>query len=165
MDCASALTGPELGELLRKGHSSDPWYGPATVECLATVTFSAAATRSYANAHTIWEIVLHMTAWQREVARRLSGLPPQAPADGDWPTPPPPTEQAWASAQADLRHTLESLATLVTHLSAEELQKPVGLTRDRALGSGVSTAQMVAGILQHNAYHSGQIALLAKSSR
>jgi hypothetical protein len=38
----------------------------------------------------------------------------------------------------------------------------VGDTRDPALGTGVSFAQTVSGVVQHLAYHGGQIALLRK---
>jgi hypothetical protein len=37
--------------------------------------------------------------------------------------------------------------------------------RDPALGSGVNHRAMVHGLIQHNAYHSGQIALLRKALR
>lgn len=162
---AATLGGAELAELLRRGHSSDPWHGPATSDLLSQIGAADAARRPDADAHTIWEIVLHMTAWQREVASRLAGRTPRPPAEGDWPVPPPPSEAAWAAAKEDLRESLEAVATLAAGLSAPQLQALVGAARDRALGSGVTMAEMLAGLLQHNAYHSGQIALLTKARR
>jgi uncharacterized damage-inducible protein DinB len=156
-------SGPALAALLRKGYASDPWHGPATADLLSDVPFAAAAARPLANGHNIWEIVLHMTAWQREVARRLGGAEPQPPEDGDWPAPPMPSQDAWDSARAELGTSLEQLAIAVSALSDEDLREPVGSARDRALGAGVTKAEMVAGVLQHNAYHSGQIALLLKA--
>lgn len=163
MSDPTALSGPELARLLRKAHSSDPWYGSPTTDLLSALTPSSAASHPQANAHSAWEIVLHMTAWQREVARRLGGRPPHPPEAGDWPRPPAPTEDAWEAAQAELGSSLESLAQAVAGLSDQDLREPVGTMRDRALGSGVSRAEMIVGVLQHNAYHSGQIALLAKA--
>jgi len=152
-----------LAELLRKGHSSDPWHGPATADLLAGVPFSTAAARPFPEAHSIWELVLHMTAWQREVERRLGGSEPRLPEEGDWPVPPKAGPDAWERAKAGLRESLEQLADTVAALSGEELEARVG-TSDRPLGTGVTKAEMVAGVLQHNAYHSGQIALLIKAS-
>src|SRR6266545_2053256 len=86
----------------------------------------------------IWEIVLHMTAWQRGVFRRLSGAEPQAPEDGDWPEPAPPDQEAWDTARAELSASLEHLATVVSLLSDDDLREIVGTARDRALGSGIS---------------------------
>lgn len=157
------ISGPALSVLLRKGHASDPWHGPATIDLLNDLPFTAAAARPIPDGHSIWEIVLHMTAWQREVIRRLGGAEPQAPEDGDWPVPPPPGQDAWDRARAELDESLERLASTVSALSDEDLRKQVGPVRDPALGSGITRAEMVAGVLQHNAYHSGQIALLRKA--
>jgi len=74
-----------------------------------------------------------------------------------------PNQDAWDRARAELGTSLEQLATAVSALSDEHLREPVGTARDRALGAGVTRAEMVAGVLQHNAYHSGQIALLLKA--
>ena len=41
----------------------------------------------------------------------------------------------------------------------------IGTDRDAPLGSGVSYAAMMQGLLQHDAYHLGQVALLKKASR
>jgi uncharacterized damage-inducible protein DinB len=157
------ISGPALATLLRKGDSSDPWHGPATADLLRDVPFEAAAARPVPDGHSLWEIVLHMTAWQREVFRRLGGAEPQAPEDGDWPEPAPAGQEAWDTARAELGASLEHLATVVSLLSDDDLREIVGTARDRALGTGITRAEMVAGLLQHNAYHSGQIAILRKA--
>jgi uncharacterized damage-inducible protein DinB len=157
----SPVSGSALAELLRKGHSSDPWHGPATADLLAGVSSFMAAARPLANGHSIWEIVLHMTGWQREVARRLGGAEPQLPEEGDWPVPPKESRDAWDRAKAELRESLEQLADAVSALSEQDLETRIG-TSSRPLGTGVTKAETVIGMLQHNAYHSGQIALLLK---
>jgi uncharacterized damage-inducible protein DinB len=158
-------SGDDFAALLRKGYSSDPWHGPATADLLRDVSCDAAAARPFFGGHSIWEIVLHMTAWQREVARRLGGAEPQLPEEGDWPVPPSLDPEAWDRARTELALSLEDLAAAVSASSAEGLREMVGSVRDRALGAGVTRAEMIAGILQHNAYHSGQIALLLKGIR
>jgi uncharacterized damage-inducible protein DinB len=155
-------SGPALAELLRKGHSSDPWHGPATADLLAGVSPSMAAALPVANGHSIWEIVLHMTGWQREVARRLGGAAPGLPDEGDWPVPPESSGEAWDRAKAELRESLEQLADAVSALSEQDLESRIG-TSSRPLGTGVTKAETVMGMLQHNAYHSGQIAILIKA--
>lgn len=154
-------SGPALAELLRKGHSNNPWHGPSTADLLAGVSPSMAAARPVADGHSVWEIVLHMTGWQREVARRLHGATPGLPDEGDWPEPPEPNEPAWELAKAGLRESLEQLAEAVSSLSSQDFEARIG-TSSRPLGTGVTKAETVIGMLQHNAYHSGQIALLIK---
>ena len=157
----SPTSAPVLAELLRKGHASNPWHGPATADLLAGLSPSQAAVRPVADGHSIWEIVLHMTGWQREVARRLGGATPGLPDEGDWPTPPECSQDAWDQARAALRESLEELAGAVAALSDQDLETRIG-TSSRPLGTGVTRAETVIGMLQHNAYHSGQIALLIK---
>jgi hypothetical protein len=41
----------------------------------------------------------------------------------------------------------------------------VGGERNAALGTGVSYAAMLAGLVQHDAYHGGQVGLLRKALR
>jgi hypothetical protein len=47
----------------------DPWYGAAIMEVLEGITHQQAAARPIPGAHNIWELVLHMTGWVREVTR------------------------------------------------------------------------------------------------
>ena len=64
---------------------------------------------------------------------------------------------------ANLESSLRTLAQRVSRLTSDELAVMVGTTRDRPLGTGVTRAEMLLGILQHNAYHTGQLALLRKA--
>ena len=159
---------PFLHEQLRKGYSDDPWHGSATVEILQDVTAEEAAAHPIPNAHSIWEIVLHMTGWLNEVRRRLGGHEPDMSEAGDWPEPGEVSEAAW---QRDRSHLDASVAELLDALSAlreEDLGRlggSIAEVRNPALGTGVTHRAMLNGIVQHNAYHSGQIALLRKALR
>ena len=84
------------------------------------------------------------------------------PAEGDWPEPPAPTAATWRRAVEELSASLEELCETVRGLSEKDLERRVG-TLDRPLGTGVTIHEMLIGILQHDTYHSGQIALLKKS--
>ncbi len=50
---------PFFCEQLRKGHSDDPWHGPAIADLLADVTAGEAVAHPVPGAHSVWEIVLH----------------------------------------------------------------------------------------------------------
>jgi hypothetical protein len=58
----------------------------------------------------------------------------------------------------------EDLLLALRRFPAPRLAERVGGTRDAPLGTGVSYREMILGALQHDAYHSGQIALLRKSA-
>ena len=70
---------------LEREHAGEPWHGTALAAVLQRVTAEQAARRPLAGGHSIWEIVLHMTAWKNEVRHRLSGALAGEPREGDWP--------------------------------------------------------------------------------
>jgi uncharacterized damage-inducible protein DinB len=152
-----------LSQQVGLAHEGPAWHGPGLAENLEGIGAERAASKPLASAHSIWELVLHMTAWTREVARRLEGAEPGPPIDGDWPAVGPVSEQAWARARASLAEAHAALAAAVKRFPEERWRDRVGGKRDAPLGTGVSYGAMVAGLLQHDAYHSGQVGLLRKA--
>ena len=131
------------------------FHGPAIEETLEGVSAKTAATKTPGGAHTIWQIVLHVTYWQDTLRRWLQG-DTRRPADGeDWPGVHDNSEAAWQQALADLRRSNEQLRDEVMVLDETRLDEP--------LFEGMSkTYVALHGILQHNIYHAGQISLLKK---
>jgi len=160
---AAMIDATYLAELLRKGHTDDPWHGPSTTDALQGLTAEQAAAHPIAGAHSIWEIVLHLAAWHGEVSRRLEGQAPTQPAEGDWPQVGEVSEAAWRAARERLDAAVGNLREGLERLSAGDLDRTGGSIADRALGTGVTHRTMVVGVLQHDAYHSGQIVLLRKA--
>jgi len=156
---------PFLREQLGKGYSDDPWHGPATTVALEGVTAAEAAAHPIPGAHSIWEIVLHMTGWQNEVRRRLGGSQPALPQEGDWPEPGEASGTVWQRDCELLEASLAEVLEVMSRLSERDLERAVGSLSDRdpALGTGVTHQAMVNGLVQHNAYHTGQIVLLRKA--
>jgi uncharacterized damage-inducible protein DinB len=155
-----------LVDQLERAHAGDPWHGSSRAALLADVTADQARRRPAATVHCIWELVLHMTAWAREVTRRLQGRTASEPEMGDWPTlPATPDERAWRAAVTALDEAHVALRDTVRGLDASRLTTRVGDDRNPPLGTGVTIAQTINGLVQHDAYHSGQIALLKKLLR
>jgi uncharacterized damage-inducible protein DinB len=152
-----------LAEQVGAALSGPAWHGASLEENLKGLSPEQAAARPVAEAHSIWELVLHLTAWTGEVTRRLGGAAPTAPAEGDWPAVGAVSAQAWAEALARLRSAHEALVEAVRRYPAGRWSDRVGGERDAPLGTGVSYAEMVQGLLQHDAYHGGQIGLLRKA--
>lgn len=157
-----SLTAHLVDELTRS-HNRHPWHGSSRKELLQGVSAAAAASRPVPAAHSIWELVLHMTSWTREVSRRLHGAAPAEPADGDWPAVGRTSTTRWVAALVDLDQAHAALLAIVAALPPERLRARVGEEGDPALGTGTSFALMIAGIAEHDAYHCGQIALLKKA--
>jgi uncharacterized damage-inducible protein DinB len=151
---------------LKRAHAGDPWHGSSRAALLADVTADEARRRPAPSVHSIWELVLHMTAWTREVTRRLQGRNAAEPEMGDWPAlPPVPDDAAWQAALSALDAAHVALRDTVRGLDAARLAERVGDERNAALGTGVTVAQTINGLVQHDAYHSGQIAVVKKLLR
>ena len=103
-----------------------------------------------------------MTGWRHEVAERATGKPAGEPPAGDYPAIGEPTPARWKAALAALDASHEHLMNVVRGMSDDQLLKPTNDPRNRPLGTGVSYYELLHGIVQHDAYHAGQIAILKK---
>lgn len=154
-----------LADQVARVHAGDPWYGDPITKVLDDVTARDAAAHPIRGAHSIWELVLHLTTWVKEVDRRLASGVWREPEDGDWPAVPDPSEANWRQSLERLDSAHAALEATVKQLSVKQLAGQVGTERNRALGTGVTLRETIHGILQHDAYHLGQISLLKKALR
>jgi heme-degrading monooxygenase HmoA/uncharacterized damage-inducible protein DinB len=152
---ASASEAVSLARELETLAEGDNWHGPTLHELLDGVSAEAAAARPIPAAHTIWELVLHVTAWTDVFRRRLEGVGLEEPEAGDFPVPPPPTASAWAKATQALFDGHRALTGRVAALSDAELAAPVP-------GRPFDKHFQVRAAIRHVVYHSGQIGLLRK---
>jgi uncharacterized damage-inducible protein DinB len=147
---------------LRAALDGDPWHGSPVFQILKGLDHHGALARPISGAHNPWELVLHMTAWAREAARRLAGHSPGVPLEGDWPEVRETTAETWRAAVEDLRRSHEELLGALSAFPEERLDERIGGERNTSQGTGVSWEMMLHGVSQHDAYHAGQIALIRK---
>lgn len=87
-----------LEEQLRLMLEGGSWHGPSILETLEGVSAEQAASHPIPGAHSIWELVLHISSDYTLVLRRLAGDGrPLTPEEG-WPPCPPPTAENWQQA-------------------------------------------------------------------
>ncbi|HXG55716.1 MAG TPA: DinB family protein [Vicinamibacterales bacterium] len=147
---------------LEREHAGDPWHGSPLSQILDGITHAHAANKPIAAGHSIWELVLHLAAWKNETRRRLSGAAAAEPLEGDWPVVEETSEDAWRQARARLELAHRLLVSAVRELPETRLFDATTDDRDRALGIGVTYYELLHGIVQHDVYHAGQIAILRK---
>lgn len=141
---------------LRQAYDGDPWHGPPLLKVLEGVDAEVAYARPIADAHTIWEIVAHLAAWDGVVAGRIAERRPiEAPDEGDFPPVTASTPAAWGEALAELGRRHAALVAVVAGGDASRLDETVA-------GKPYDLELMLHGVAQHMAYHAGQIALLRK---
>jgi hypothetical protein len=152
----------QIAQLVDRVLTGDPWHGPSVQRILDGITWQDAARTPPGGAHSIWELVLHITGWAREVTARLRGRAAEEPAEGDWPAVGDASAERWESARAALFAAHRELADAIARLDPAALDRPVLDYRDNALGTGLSHYLTLHGIVQHTIYHAGQIALLKR---
>jgi uncharacterized damage-inducible protein DinB len=141
----------------------DPWYGSAVLRILDGIDAGQAAAHPVKGGHSVWELVTHMTAWVNETHRRLRGGVHATPVEGDWPAVGSTAPESWTAALSRLRQAHDDLARTLVALGDTDLDRQVAGDQVDASGQPVTLYQTAAGILQHDAYHAGQIALLKKA--
>ncbi|MGH9650863.1 MAG: DinB family protein [Terriglobales bacterium] len=147
-----------IADQLHRAYAGGAWHGPALRELLADVTAKQAAARPVTGAHGIWEIVLHITAWKKAVHRKLKGYPVELAPRQDW----PPVGKASAAAW---RKTLKALEKAHRELEKTVARLPESRLKEVVPGRKHTVYFMLHGLVQHDLYHAGQIALLKKAKR
>jgi len=148
-----------LANHIKRTVTGPMWHGPALDEVLKDVTPELASARPIPGAHTIWELVLHVTAWAEIAAARARGERlADPPADEDWPPVGGTDQAAWDEAVKRLRDAHRALAHAARHLEDSRLH-------DKIPGLEYSLSNLLHGVIEHSTYHGGQIALLKRSAR
>ena len=143
-----------IADQLRRSYEGIAWHGPSLKEVLDGVTAEIAARHTLAGAHSIHEITLHVAGWA-EVAHRAiieGGYDAKVTGNQDW----PPAAGAWEDALARLDQAQRSLVAAVRGLDDQRLMEIVSEEKK------FSCYFLVHGVVQHNLYHAGQIAILKK---
>ena len=144
-----------IADQIGRAFRGESWHGPSVREVLAGVSAEDAAAHPIAGAHSIWEIVLHMSAGYTLVLRRVRGERATLLPEEEWPPVPASSPGAWRESQRVLEELNEQLQGVVRAFPAERLPQE--------LGSEYSAYTQFAGTPQHDLYHAGQVVLLKKA--
>lgn len=146
----------EIIDQLHRSLEGDAWQGPSIREIVEDVGAAAAAAHPVAGAHSIWEVVHHVTAWVRAVHARVLGNVAELEGEADWPPVRDASAKAWTAAIEDLRRAQSDLIATLKTLSDGDLEAPVP-NRD------YDRSHLLLGLVQHHAYHAGQMSLLKRA--
>jgi uncharacterized damage-inducible protein DinB len=147
-----------IADQLRRAFSGDAWHGDSLLEILDGVTAAQAAARPIPHAHTIWELVLHIAAWDGAVRRRLGGEALTLTDEQNFPPVKDTSESAWSKTLEHVRRVHDELVQAVSESPDSRLAEQVPGER----GAHYNFYYMLHGVAQHELYHAGQIALLKK---
>ncbi len=145
----------QFADTLVRAFEGESWQGPCLSELLRGLSAEQAKARPLPQAHTIWELVLHITVWHGVVQRRMKGEAVQPSGTDNFPVP--------AGGEAEWKRAVEVLHQS-TQDAAEAIRRfPVARLDDRVPDKDYRYRHMLNGVAAHDAYHAGQIALLRKA--
>jgi uncharacterized damage-inducible protein DinB len=147
-----------IQDQLKRAFEANAWHGPSVSEVLNGITAEQAHARPLGNAHSIWELVRHIAVWEDVGRRRLSGDRAQIEISSpeDWPPPEDTSEAAWEQAKEALNRGHQALVEAIARTAESRLDEPIF--------EGMSTVYVTLhGVIQHDLYHAGQIAMLKKA--
>lgn len=136
-------------------YKGEPWLGPSMLKILKGISAAQAFKRPLEQAHSIAELLTHMVSWRQDVINRMerSGKPK-------------PKQQETFEPGRFGSSEKEIWENLLNQLEVQNRQFTAlleGLVKDPAKAGRVSF-RPIGGIIQHDIYHMGQIAVLKKSA-
>jgi uncharacterized damage-inducible protein DinB len=145
-----------IAEQLKRAFTGNAWHGPSVMEVLNGVTAQQAMTRVFPGAHTIWELALHIGAWESACLRRLQGDRAELSDAEDWAPVTDSSDAGWEQLKLMLQQGNQKLRDAVGGIEQSWLDEPI-------LPGMPSVYITVQGVVQHDLYHAGQIAILKKA--
>ena len=144
-------------EQLKRTFDGRSWHGPSFMYALEGVDKVQARFRTIEGRHTIWDIVEHMRFWVDLVLDSIRGVEmPDFSGLDDWPSS-GEGEEAWSESLARLKDSIDNLVEAIHSFGEADLD---GLVPGREY----TYRFMLFGLVHHNIYHVGQIAILKKKT-
>jgi uncharacterized damage-inducible protein DinB len=144
---------PPLSTQIARAFAGPCWHGTALGALLADVTASEAATRPAPGVHTIAELAGHIGVWCDVARRRLAGEDASATDAENFAPLDTGSDAQWRAAVRDLGARHDALARAAEPLTGAQLDAPMA-------GRGHTVREMLHGVIEHTAYHGGQVAML-----
>ncbi len=137
-------------QALQQGKS---WLGYNALEILDGIDYQKAQFAAFPGGNSIWQIVNHISHWREVVIEQLE--------KGEWlgkevtgmDAPDKPTEAGWSQTLERFQQAFEKLRETMLSIPEEKLVQKIGK---------VKPGQLMFGIIQHDAFHLGQIMLLKR---
>ncbi len=147
-----------IAKLFSDLYDGSPWLDVTIVNTLDDISASEAFNPAVPGLNTIWEIVNHMVSWREAVLERLSGNIVPSPDHNFFEPVTDPSGEAWEATLARLQQSQEAWIKFLSGF-------PDGEFDTIYPPNGMHYYEHIHGIIQHDAYHLGQLVILAKVVR
>src|SRR5947208_12295502 len=114
-----------LADQIRRAFEGEAWHGDSVLELLTGVTAAQAAAKPIPNAHSIWELLLHVAAWDGAVLRRTAGAAVTLSDEENFPSVKDTSQAAWTKTKDAVKQTHDDLVKAVPAFPDSRLKEQV----------------------------------------
>lgn len=137
-------------------YNGSPWIDVNLSAVLEKISAKQATRKISPNLNSIWEIVNHLVSWRLNVLQRVQGKEMKSPANNYFSPVNNSSEAAWTATLKELNNSQKQWIAFLQGFNKKEFDTIYP-------SNNMNYYEHIHGILQHDAYHMGQIVLLAKA--
>ena len=138
-------------------YNGEPWYGENIVSKLNEVSDELAFTRPMRYVHAIAEVVAHMTYWRQSLISRLNkdeSFHASVESEENWRDLLVLRAAGWKKVLSDFEESQKAIVQILS-------RQPASILTTEYAG-GHTFEYLIQGVIDHDIYHLGQIALIRK---
>jgi uncharacterized damage-inducible protein DinB len=143
-----------LRKLFTDHFDGSPWLDVNIMDTLKNISATQAA-KKIDHLNSIWQIVNHIICWRETNLKRVNNEIIPAPENNFIEVVMDASEEAWQATLIKLERSQHNILSFLSSSNDSMLEKVY-------VANGLSYYEHLQGILQHDAYHLGQIVLLKK---
>jgi len=135
--------------------AGSPWIDVTIMGTLKGISSKNASKKISVNQNSIWEIVNHLISWRLNVLQRVQGKVINTPGNNYFEPITDSSPSAWERTLKELQDSQTQWLEFLKQLRPNTFSKVYPNNK-------MTYYEHIHGIIQHDAYHLGQITLLAK---
>ncbi len=143
-----------IASLFSNLYNGEPWIDVTLVDTLQNISYQKAAEK-YKNCNSIWEIVNHIIAWRENVLQRVQGKVINTPNHNYFEPVVDISENAWKNTLSKLEQSQQQWLLFLSNCNEVDFDNLYP-------NNNLNYYEHIHGIIQHDAYHLGQINILTK---
>ena len=144
-----------IASLMQSLYNGSPWIDVNLRDSLSGITAAEAARKLSPQMNSIWEILHHLIKWRQNVLKRIQGKVMTTPSHNYFEPVSDQSEKAWQKSLQLLEKSQHEWIWLLSNFSSADFKTIYPVNR-------LNYYEHIHGIIQHDAYHLGQINLLKK---
>src|SRR5580765_3687287 len=139
-----------LANEYKKLFSGASWIDVNIMDTISPLTAEQAAVKPFPNTNSIWQIMNHLVNWRETILKRIRGERIPSPENNFFEPVTDTSEDAWKETLQRFETSQQTWINTLNSFDDEELSVMI-------LPGNQSRYELIAGILQHDCYHLGQI--------